>query len=155
MDQAPKPRKAPHPYKLTPKVQTKIVRMIRRGSSWECAALSAGIDRRTLFNWRKRGQDEPSGPLYDFFSALESARAQGEAAALRLIHKAAKERWQAAAWWLERAFPDRWAPRQKREITGPGGGPIEITPAIREMTTEQLLELVHKAEALPNGVAHD
>lgn len=32
--------------------------------------------------------------------------------------------WRAAAWWLEKSFPQRWGNRTRLEHSGPDGGPI-------------------------------
>ena len=34
--------------------------------------------------------------------------------------------WRASAWRLERKFPDRWGRRERTELSGPGGGPIQM-----------------------------
>lgn len=34
--------------------------------------------------------------------------------------------WKAAAWMLERTYPDEYGPKQRTELTGAGGGPLEL-----------------------------
>ena len=34
--------------------------------------------------------------------------------------------WRASAWRLERKFPDRWGRRERTELSGPDGGPIQV-----------------------------
>ncbi|MGQ0670422.1 MAG: hypothetical protein ACT4PO_12225 [Actinomycetota bacterium] len=58
--------------------------------------------------------------------AVEQAFAEAEVRDIATIEKAAKTQWQAAAWRLERMFPDRFGQRTHRELTGSGGGPIDI-----------------------------
>ena len=48
---------------------------------------------------------------------------------MKIIHDASETTWQAAAWWLERRFPDRWGRKQRHEISG-GDKPIEIEATI-------------------------
>jgi hypothetical protein len=45
---------------------------------------------------------------------------------LAIIGRAADEHWQAAAWRLERRFPERYARNRRVELTGKDGGPVEI-----------------------------
>ncbi len=62
--------------------------------------------------------------------------------------------WTAAAWYLERKFPDRWAKKQKLEHSGPGGGPIQTqTTAVdlSKLSKEELEALERMAlSAVPD-----
>lgn len=108
--------------KLNKDVQDKIVSAIRLGNYIETAAAYAGINKDTLYDWLKRGQREKEKkakdpnyqiPKYErkfvaFSDAVEKALAEAEMRDVMIIYEAAKEQWQAAAWRLERKFPDRW-----------------------------------------------
>ena len=41
----------------------------------------------------------------------------GECRLVSLVSKAAAEQWQAAAWHLERKFPDRWGRKERLDVT--------------------------------------
>ena len=103
--------------RLTKGVQTVILRGIRVGLTYDRAAQLAGITPRTFYLWKQKGA-QGNAPVYiRFLQALKKAEIEGEAAALQEIIKAAKSgTWQAAAWILERRFPDRWSRIQKFEI---------------------------------------
>lgn len=47
--------------------------------------------------------------LYGYREAVLNALAEAESIAVTHLAKAAKGDWRAAAWWLERAFPERFA----------------------------------------------
>lgn len=108
--------------KLTKDIQDKIVSAIRLGNYMETAAAYAGISKDTLYAWLKRGQREKEkkekDPSYEipkyerqfvrFSDAVEKALAEAEMRDVMIIYEASKEQWQAAAWRLERKFPDRW-----------------------------------------------
>ena len=110
------------PTKLNYKVREKIVQAIKAGNYIETAAAYAGINKSTLYDWLKRGEREKQrvakNPRYrirksekiyvEFSDAVEKALAEAEMRDVLLIGKAAEEQWQAAAWRLERKFPDRW-----------------------------------------------
>lgn len=104
------------PTDLTPKLQRKIVAMVRDGVSPEVAAVAAGLHRSTYYDWRARGRTEGSGPYSDFSDAVESAIAQCEARAARIVARAFPDSWQAAMTLMERRFPDRWGRRERIDI---------------------------------------
>lgn len=120
------------PTKLTDEVQRAICRGIRMGNYIETAALLAGVSKQTFYTWVKKGHAEReagrNGKYARFLDAVEKAQAEAEALDLAIITKAAREgQWQAAAWRLERKFPDRWG-RRKYEVehTGKDGGPVQV-----------------------------
>lgn len=122
------------PTKLTPGLQKRIVGAIRRGCYIETAAALTEVHRDTFYEWMKRGARETEG-IYQVFSvAVERALADSEREDLAVVEKASrgyevvktkvviykdgtteettekstKFDWQAAAWRLERRFPERW-----------------------------------------------
>lgn len=110
-------KKPGRPEKLTPELQQKIVDAIRMGAYIETAAAYAGINKSTLYDWMRRGARAKSGKYKEFSNAIEKALAESEMRDLAVIAKASRENWQAAAWRLERKFPDRWGRRKaKSEI---------------------------------------
>lgn len=104
------------PTDLTPKLQRKIVAMVRDGVSPEVAAVAAGIHRATYYDWRARGRAEGSGLYTDFSDAIETAIAQCEARIASVVTKAFPTSWQAAMTLGERRFPDRWGRRERIDI---------------------------------------
>ena len=124
------------PTKLTPEVQDKIVNALRGGNYQETAAQFAGIDEATFYRWMERGASEDEGIYCEFRKAVERAKSQAEVRDLALIDKAAQNgSWQAAAWKLERKFPQKWGRVNRTEISGPEGKPVKV-----ETTTEAILQ---------------
>ena len=99
--------------KLTPELQQKIVDAIRMGNYIETAAAFSGISKDTLYRWLRQGREAKRGKFRNFSDAVEKALAESEMRDVAVIATAAKENWQAAAWRLERKFPERWGRRQK------------------------------------------
>lgn len=97
------------PSKLTPETGETIRRYLLDGNTVEAAAEAAGISRRTFYDWMERAQagGEGSKPYRDFAAEVERARAQAEAQLVETIADA--KSWQAAAWLLERGWPEVWA----------------------------------------------
>lgn len=134
------------PPRLTNKVRDNICRGIRLGLSYDRAAQLAGIGTRTFYLWKAKGQ-AGRAPIYvQFLQELKKAEVEGEAAAINQIVKAAQEgTWQAAAWLLERRFPERWARIQKLEVSWKAelidlikSGSITMDDVIEEFGDEEL-----------------
>jgi len=112
-----------------------IVEAVRAGNFIETAAAFAGLSKQTLYNWLKEGMRERdrrengekpdrTKDMYVKFSIdIEQAMAEAEMRDVEIITKAAEQQWQAAAWRLERKYPDRWGRKvavdAKQEITLP------------------------------------
>ncbi len=85
--------------------------MLRAGNHVDVAARAAGIAPATVALIRERG-----GEIAD---RIGQAAAEGEVRAVTQIAQAAAHNWQAAAWLLERTYPDRWARPVSRENEQP------------------------------------
>ena len=112
--------------KLTQEVEDRILAALRAGNFRDPASRAAGITRRTLVRWLAAGRDHPRSRFGRFRRAVLEAEKDAEANALNVIIGAGPEDWKAAAWFLERRFPHRWAraAAQRLELTGKDGGPI-------------------------------
>ncbi len=127
------------PSKISYDLIKKITDAIRAGNYIETASAYAGINKSTLYDWLKRGQRErqrvaknarnkvqKKERIYvEFSDAVEKALAEAEMRDVLTITKAASEQWQAAAWRLERKFPDRWG-RRRLDIEHSGNIGIKI-----------------------------
>lgn len=111
--------------KLTSQVQERIVQAIRGGNYAVVAARYAGIDESSFYGWLVRGEKEGTGLYFEFFKAVKDAESAAEVEAVEEVRLASRESWQAGMTWLERKFPDRWGRRERHEMTGRDGGPIE------------------------------
>lgn len=105
------------PTKLTARVQRALCGALLRGNTRENAALTAGISRSTLTTWLHLGRTEASGRYTSFLAAVEKAEAAAVQASVGVVRHAARDTWQAAAWWLERRYPDEWGRKDRVEIT--------------------------------------
>lgn len=115
---------------LTPTLISGIVNTIRAGNYIETATALHGIHKDTFYRWLKEGaRDRRAGrdTLEATFSdAIKKADAHAENARVSQIQKASKKIWTAAAWWLERRHPGKWGLKQRTELTGEGGAPIQV-----------------------------
>ena len=116
------------PTKLTPQVQARIVQAIVGGNDITVAAAYAGIHKAQFYRWLEKGEQQQQGIYRAFRDAIQKAQADAEARNVALIAKAAQDgTWTAAAWWLERKYPERWGRKDRHEVTGKDGEPFSIT----------------------------
>lgn len=100
---------------LTPELQKAFVAIVARGHYNQTACDASGITTETYRNWMARGE-AGEAPYLGFFEAVKKARSAAEVSALSVIERAASGgQWQAAAWWMERRYPDKWGKRPPRE----------------------------------------
>jgi hypothetical protein len=130
-----KTRKGPIP-KITTEVADKIIELLEAGNSRRVSALSSGISYDTLRRWIRLGRE--GDELYiPFMHKVKKAEAVSESWYVDKVRLAAMggsvtrrievtkvdregnttttvtedvlpSQWQAAAWKLERTYPDRW-----------------------------------------------
>ena len=113
------------------KIQDPQIREILRGAisigaSITQAASAAGIDASTFRRWRLKAEKDQE-PYMTFFAELAMERDVATVKKLQIIDKAAQAgTWQAAAWWLERNFPDEYGQRTRHEVTGKDGSDLTV-----------------------------
>jgi len=84
-----------------------ILRCIAAGLHPDRAAAAAGVTPSTM---RAHKHRHPG-----FATELKKAQAEAEASFLARIVAHSDERWQAAAWILERRWPERWRQRSESD----------------------------------------
>lgn len=131
---------ANHTSKLTDTVRASILDSVSKGMAQRLIAARAGITDRTFRAWMSRGKKGEGEPFTSFYSAVKKAESDAIADKVAVILKAAtgtterttkrtvfpdgtsKEEttnrkvfeWTAAAWWLERNFPDLYGSDRQR-----------------------------------------
>ena len=104
------------PSKLTSEIHELIVGLVRTGNYPEFAAQAAGIHPATYYRWMSRGKEERRGRYREFYDAIKKAVAETHTRNVQIVQKAAITKWQAAAWTLERRWPNHWGLRDRREL---------------------------------------
>lgn len=142
--------------KLTPTVRDQVCDAVRAGNYLKVAASAGGVTEQTIHNWIARGRDEKArveeghtprkteAVFLDFFEHLTRAEDQAEADAVRIWREQMPDDWRAAKEYLARRFGERWGDKQRVEMTGKDGGPVEqrITgDTEREKVTSMIDEL--------------
>jgi hypothetical protein len=113
------PRKAGRPRKaLDPGRVERVLQGIKIGLPFVHACARAGISEDTFARWRKQSAD--------FAEAVKSAEAEAIARNVTVIQKAAGTSWQAAAWWLERRYPNEFAKTERLHHAGAEGKEVTL-----------------------------
>ena len=110
--------------KLTPEVQDIIVDGINAGLTLGLTCARAGVARSTFYDWLEKGEAAKSGALMEFSDTVSRARADSAIRLVSQITLQAPTDWRAAAFLLERRFPDDYGKRS--EVTGKDGGPVKV-----------------------------
>ena len=103
-----------------------ILSSLREGEGRVRACKAAGIDYQTFLNWYKDKSKKLDWetPKVEFFEAVKKAESCGnnkiKDLAKRGVIEKFTENWQAAAWWLERKYPEEFSLRQKIDHTTKG-----------------------------------
>jgi len=141
-------RKTGRPSLLTHAVHSALLREVRLRGFLRPAAIALGLSPNTVEEWVRRGQgsdSRPADPQYaNFATDIARAREEGIGRRLKEVQQSAKggavvERvtetrpdgsvlkrekfqvpdWRAAAWYLERADPERYGSRRTMNVQGP------------------------------------
>ena len=103
------------PIDLTETICKRIYDALRIGATYEIAALYAGVSYDTLLRWRKKGESGEESAVDVVFCELcdtiKKAQADLAMSCLLKIERASDDDWKAAAWKLERLFPEYYARR--------------------------------------------
>jgi transposase len=107
--------------RIEPKRVAALCENLRLGLHFGAACKLADLCERTVFNWRKYAK-EGKQPFASYVSDIEKAEVQAEQVLVAKIQRAASSgTWTAAAWILERRWPERWAKPDYMKAQPPGG----------------------------------
>ena len=126
------------PSKLTPETTKKLIDAIKIGATYEHASQYAGISYPTLRRWMVAGEKANKGEYHDFYNSVKKAESDAVVISLAEIKKAVQDgTWQAAAWLLERRYPNDYGRQiQRVEHTGEMGVNVAGITNIRENRDE-------------------
>lgn len=101
------------PSKISQEIIKNITDALKTGAYIETAAVYAGIDKKTLYTWLKKGNRKEGAIYVQFLHAVDNAMAEAELIDIQNLQKAAQRDWRASAWRLERKFPNKWGYKQQ------------------------------------------
>jgi len=146
-----------------PEVVKRLEDALVAGNYYEDAAIAAGVGVRTFERWRAEGPRAKKGTLaWRFWRVIKKAEMTAAHRNIMVIQKASAKSWQAAAWWLERKYPEKWGRKEfvRSELSGPNGGPVKTevaevpTPPCPVSEAEQK-EFLKRAYERAFNIPHD
>ena len=116
--------------KCTPELTKKFCDLVESGYWLHHAAAECGVHHDSIREWNQRGRTGEE-PYASFAIACAKARGAAERAELAKAEAAQADGKSAALqmWKLERMNPKVFRLSQKAEITGEGGGPVQLVNA--------------------------
>lgn len=165
------------PTLLTPEIRDAIARAVSLGISFTAACELADVSYATGQEWLARGENRhPERVSTDeyaaFADAIRKAQASDEARRVARIEQAGRggaivhertytakdgavtkevrysePQWTADMTHLERRYPKIWARRERMEVTGEGGGPVEFILGLRQAWERQQARLAGDGQA--------
>lgn len=100
---------------LTEDLCSRLVDLVRRGNFLQVACKACGVLPSQLHKWLERGHAGEE-PYRQLGLRLNAAQAEAEIVLVESLNEAASRDWKAAAWKLERKYPDRYGPRLEARI---------------------------------------
>lgn len=111
--------------RLTPELRDALLGFLRAGLPIDTAARVIGVTDSTVRVWRSRAVAHRRG-YARFEDEVQQALAEGEALLVSRVADAGRGNWRAAAWLLERLYPDRYGPPNPLDIPdAPAGNPAD------------------------------
>ena len=128
-----------HPRIRDKTTRERLLAAIRLCASLNKACAFAGLHPETFRRWRRKAEaeirrredpaetpDPEMEPYVELYQEVEQAEGEATVAMLGQIEKAALNgNWQAAAWKLERRFPDEYSRRIVQIQGDADGGPVK------------------------------
>lgn len=118
----------------SPEIDAAILAKIADGSTQTDAAQAVGIHRTTLSRWKSADPE--------LAEAMERAESEAKAKLLQLVLSSAGGEdpdWRAAAWILERRWPDEFGPKARMQISVDVRGEAETLAARLGVPVDELL----------------
>jgi len=139
----------PKLYKFTPDARRRFIEGIRLGSTVSMACQFAGFGRTTYYNAMALAKEKPDSLYAEFAADVEKAKGQAAIGWLAKIEKAANDgAWQAAAWKLERRYPEEYG-RRVQELRHTGQ--VDTGPDVTQMA-ENIARRIWERRNRPSDV---
>lgn len=121
----------PKLFRFTADARRRFVEGIRLGATITMACQFAGFSRSAYYKAINLAKEQPDSIYGEFFAEVERAKGQAAIGWLAKIEKSANDgNWQAAAWKLERRYPDDFG-RRVQDVRH--SGQVETGPDVNQM----------------------
>ena len=123
LDGEPAATGAGRPTAFNEKIERELIRLLGNAVSRRTACLKCGIGLRTFTEWMQAGQN-PESPLHQCRASVLKPEAEAEIDVVETNpQKAAEDAWVGMA-WLKQRYPERFAPKEKIEVSGDPKRPL-------------------------------
>lgn len=125
-----------------------IIRYLKQGSGLVRASQRARVTRQTVWNWRRRGRNEGSGPLYEFDLEIQRIEAEQLTAAENTVKRIMTDRTDnrsalnAAKWFLEKRAPEEYGNKETLAVQIRQEMALEMLDYLREKLDGRVYEMV-------------
>lgn len=123
--------------KRTPETVKAITDLLRAGVPRTHACAASGVSHDSFMRWLD---------FADFAEAVKKAESDAVARNVAVIQQAARTTWQAAAWWLERRYPEDFRNRVEKDVTT-GGKPLGELLGLSELPDDELDKRIERIKA--------
>jgi len=116
-----KKKKQGRPTKISAALTERVRSLLAKGCDQKTACNLAGVPYSTYNEWKERGQKREE-PYATFFSVISRVRDTHKLRLLKIVNDAGEgllprhADWKAAAWQLERGWPNEFAPYDRRPL---------------------------------------
>ena len=136
------------PTDCTPDLIERAGELLSGGHPVRAMCRALRISPTSHYAWMERGENGET-PFVDYVNAVRAGMAEAEAIALKAVRAAIPDDFRAATWWLEHVMPEDYG-RQRIEVTGPEGGPVQVD--LRTKIAEVLAERSDREAGVPDDL---
>jgi hypothetical protein len=117
--------------KLDARMRKELIKHLQDGNYRSVACRMAGISPATLERWLADAEDlKQDSQYWDLYHAVHHAEADAEVRHVRNINRHSLDDARLSIEFLQRKHPDRWGKIDRKEISGPKGGPVEVATGV-------------------------
>ncbi len=115
--------------KLTQALIDEAVTLLEAGNYVNTVCDAIGVSEGIWYRWIKEAEDPKAAPLkVEFVESIKRATSEAERSYVGVIQDAAKQHWQAAAWWLERKMPEKWGRHDRLKVDATVNSGVMVVP---------------------------
>ena len=137
------------PTDCTPDLIQRAGDLLAKGHPVRAMCRALRISPTSHYNWTERG-DAGEQPYLDYVNAVRVGMSTAEAIALNAVRDAIPKDFRAATWWLEHVMQEDYG-KQRMEVTGANGGPVQVQNLAAEIAA-QLATVSDKEVGIPDDL---
>ena len=134
--------------KYSKELLKKTCDLIKKGLSNKDAVICMGISESTFYQWQT---EKP-----EFSESLKKAEMERKSFLITRIFEASNKSWQAAAWYLERTYPNEFGKQEKKvEIEEPKGFNelyLKLNEENRKIASHLIQKLREEMKVIRNNI---